>query len=90
MLLQFSLLFLAFLWKDIHCFGFTHPSKLVNEDSYVVLGLTLMKLNSTPKGQKKWGTLSHDLKRMVHSLLYYSPDTNLHFVIISDKSSLTG
>ena len=88
MLLQFSLLFLALLWKDIHCFGFTHPSKLVNEDSYVVLGLTLIELDSTPQGHKK--TLSQNLKRMVHSLLYYSPDTNLHFVIISDKSSLTG
>ena len=68
----------------------THPSELVNEGSYVVLGMTLMRLDTTPFGLQKWGNLSNDFKKMVHSLLYHSPDTNIHFVIISDRSSQTG
>ena len=89
---QLYLFFLpvALLWQHINCLVFTHPSELVNEGSYVVLGLTLMRLDSTPFGLEKWGNLSNDFKKMVHSLLYHSPDTNIHFVIISDRSSQTG
>ena len=90
MFLRSSLLLLVFLSTDINCVYFTEPGELVNEDGYVVLGLTLIKLDSTPYGQKKWRTLSQDLIRMVTSLLYHSPDTNIHFIIITDRSSLTG
>ena len=90
MLLQLSLFLLSFLLKDISSLDFTPPSELVNEDGYVVLGLTLMKLDNTSYAKEKWKTLRHDLTRMVHTLLYNSPDTNIHFVIISNKLSLTG
>ena len=90
MLLQSSLLVLSLLLREIHCYAFTNPRELVNEDNYVVIGLTLIKLDTTPYGQKKWESMSQDLKRMVHTLLYHSPATNIHFVIISDQRSLTG
>ena len=92
MLPHLSLFFLSFLLKDFSCLDldFTLPSELENEGGYVVLGLTLMKLDTTPYAEKKWRTLRHDLTRMVHTLLYNSPNTNIHFVIISNKLSLTG
>ena len=66
---------------------FTRPEDVTNQDNVVTLGLTLINIKNQTS---TWALFSEDLVTMIHSLLYYSPDTNINFVVITDENTKYG
>ena len=62
---------------------FTPLEELVNRETFVTLGLTLINIKPS-----SWPDLRLEVAKLVRSLLYHSPDTNIHFVIVTDNHTL--
>ena len=62
---------------------FTPLEEVVNRETFVTLGLTLINIKPS-----SWPDLRLEVAKLVRSLLYHSPDTNIHFVIVTDNHTL--
>ena len=62
---------------------FTPLEEVVNRETFVTLGLTLINIKPS-----SWPDLRLEVAKLVRSLLYHSPDTNIHFVIVTDNLTL--
>lgn len=65
---------------------FTSPEDVQDENNMVVLGIIMINI----KRDSTWNMFQDKLFPMIDSLLYHSPNTNLHFVVITDQWTLGG
>ena len=66
---------------------FSKPESIFNEDDVIMIGITLINIKNETKS---WNLFSENLVPMINSLLYFSPNTKIHFIVVTDNKTLEG
>ena len=66
---------------------FSKPESIFNEDNVILMGITLINIKNETTS---WNLFSENLVPMINSLLYFSPNTRIHFIVVTDKNTLEG
>ena len=66
---------------------FSKPESILNEDNVILMGITLINIKNETNS---WNLFSENLVPMINSLLYFSPNTRIHFIVVTDKNTLEG
>ena len=72
---------------DAEEISWTPPDSLEDRRGWVAAGLILINLK---RNQDSWGKLRENCNFMIDSVLAYTPNTNIHFIVITDEWTRNG
>ena len=67
--------------------SWTSPDSLENRRGWVAAGLILVNIK---RSMDSWSKLRENFNFMIDSVLAYTPNTNIHFIVITDEWSRNG
>ena len=68
-------------------FSWTSPNSLENRRGWVAAGLILINIK---RNRESWAGLRENFVFMIDSLLSHTPNTNIHFIVITDEWTRNG